>query len=123
MKERDNFNRVIVLSGDGDFLPLLKHLKKIGKDELLPAGVILTGGGSAIQTAADLAKAVLRLPSRLAPFAEGAQKMQLRDSSWAVAYGLTLWGFSEGGDLEPQDDSGIKDFFSQLWRWFKKFLP
>ncbi|KKW33538.1 MAG: Cell division protein ftsA [Parcubacteria group bacterium GW2011_GWA1_53_13] len=99
------------------------HLKKIGKDELLPAGVILTGGGSAIQTAADLAKAVLRLPSRLAPFAEGAQKMQLRDSSWAVAYGLTLWGFSEGGDLEPQDDSGIKDFFSQLWRWFKKFLP
>ena len=99
------------------------HLKKISKDELLPAGVILTGGGSAIQTAADLAKAVLRLPSRLAPFAEGAQKMQLRDSSWAVAYGLTLWGFSEGGDLEPQDDSGIKDFFSQLWRWFKKFLP
>jgi len=108
----------------GDMFKLVEaHLKKIGKDELLPAGVILTGGGSAIQTAADLAKAVLRLPSRLAPFAEGAQKMQLRDSSWAVAYGLTLWGFSEGGDLEPADDSGLVDFFSQLWRWFKKFLP
>lgn len=99
------------------------HLKKIGKDELLPAGVILTGGGSAIQTVADLAKAVLRLPSRLAPLAEGAQKMQLRDSSWAVAYGLTLWGFSEGGELEPSDHSSFGDFFSQLWRWFKKFLP
>ena len=99
------------------------HLKKIGKDELLPAGIILTGGGSSVQTAADLAKAVLRLPSRLAPLAEGTQKMQLRDSSWAVAYGLTLWGFSEGGDLEPQDDSGLVDFFKNLWRWFKKFLP
>ena len=26
MKEKDNFDRAIVLSGDGDFLPVLKHL-------------------------------------------------------------------------------------------------
>jgi len=99
------------------------HLKKIGKDELLPGGIILTGGGSAIQTVADLAKAVLRLPSRTAPYGEGAQKMQLRDSSWAVAYGLTVWGFSEGGDLEVAEHSNFTDFFKNLWRWFKKFLP
>jgi cell division protein FtsA len=99
------------------------HLKKISKDQLLPAGIILTGGGSAIQTVADLAKAVLRLPSRNAPLGD-AQKMQLRDSSWAVAYGLTLWGFSEGGDLEVAEQSGsFGDFFKNLWRWFKKFLP
>ena len=99
------------------------HLKKIGKDELLPAGVILTGGGSSIQTAADLAKAVLRLPSRTAPFADGAQKMQLHDSSWSVAYGLTIWGFDGGKDLEVASDSGLDDFLKNLWRWFKKFLP
>ncbi len=99
------------------------HLKKIGKDELLPAGVILTGGGSSIQTVADLAKAVLRLPSRQAPFADGAQKMQLRDSGWSVAYGLTIWGFDGGKDLEVADDSGLTDLFKNLWRWFKKFLP
>ena len=99
------------------------HLKKIGKDELLPAGVILTGGGSSIQTVADLAKAVLRLPSRAAPLAEGAQKMQLRDSSWSVAYGLTLWGFGGGREMEADAESTIGDFFKNLWRWFKKFLP
>ncbi len=99
------------------------HLKKIGKDELLPAGVILTGGGSSMQTAADLAKVVLRLPSRTAPFADGAQKMQLHDSSWAVAYGLTIWGFDGGKDLEAASDSSLGDFFKNLWRWFKKFLP
>ena len=98
------------------------HLKKIGKDELLPAGVILTGGGSSIQTAADLAKAVLRLPSRTAVL-EASQKMQLRDASWAVAYGLTIWGFSEGGDLEVAESGTLSDFFRNLWRWFKKFLP
>jgi len=100
------------------------HLKKIGKDELLPAGIILTGGGSAVQSVADLAKAVLRLPSRTAALAEGtAAKMQLRDSSWAVAYGLTVWGFSEGDDLEVHESSTIMDTLKHLWRWFKKFLP
>jgi len=28
MKEKDKFNRAVVLSGDGDFLPVLKYLKK-----------------------------------------------------------------------------------------------
>ena len=31
MKEKDNFERAIVLSGDGDFLSVLKHLKASGK--------------------------------------------------------------------------------------------
>lgn len=37
MKERDNFDKVIVLSGDGDFLPVLKYLREIGKDVLVLA--------------------------------------------------------------------------------------
>lgn len=100
------------------------HLKKIRKDELLPAGIILTGGGSALQTVADLVKAVLRLPSRTASLADNmAQKMQLRDSSWAVAYGLTIWGMGQGDDLESHASGSISDWFSGIWRWFKKFLP
>ncbi|MBY0294298.1 cell division protein FtsA [Patescibacteria group bacterium] len=100
------------------------HLKKIGKDELLPAGIILTGGGSLIQGAAEIAKATLRLPARTAALAEGAAtKMQLKDGSWAVAYGLTLWGLTSGGDLEVRDDSTLGDTLRSLWRWFKKFLP
>jgi len=37
MKERDNVERVILLSGDGDFLPLLKYLKDIGKEVIVLA--------------------------------------------------------------------------------------
>jgi cell division protein FtsA len=48
------------------------QLKKIGKNELLPAGVVITGGGSTIQSIGDLAKAVLKLPSRVASLQEGA---------------------------------------------------
>jgi len=38
-------------------------LKKIGKSGLLPAGIILTGGGSGVATIEDLARASLKLPS------------------------------------------------------------
>ena len=35
MKEKDNFERVIVLSGDGDFLPVLRYLKINGKEMVI----------------------------------------------------------------------------------------
>lgn len=37
MKEKDNFDQAIILSGDGDFLPVLKHLKNLGKQILILA--------------------------------------------------------------------------------------
>jgi len=37
MKEKDNFDRVIILSGDGDFLPVLKYLKEQGKEIVILA--------------------------------------------------------------------------------------
>ncbi len=40
MKERPEFERVIILSGDGDFLPVLKYLKGNGKE------VIILGRGN-----------------------------------------------------------------------------
>lgn len=35
MKEKDHFSRVIVLSGDGDFLPVLKYLRGIKKEVII----------------------------------------------------------------------------------------
>jgi len=35
MKEKNNFDRVVVLSGDGDFLPVLKHLREVHKEVIV----------------------------------------------------------------------------------------
>ncbi len=35
MREESNFDRAIILSGDGDFLPVLRHLKKNGKEVII----------------------------------------------------------------------------------------
>lgn len=37
MKEKDNFDKAVILSGDGDFLPILKHLKSLGKEIVILA--------------------------------------------------------------------------------------
>lgn len=96
------------------------HLKKIKRDGLLPAGIIITGGGSGIATIQDLAKASLRLPSRIATLDPG-QNGKIKDASWAVAYGLCMWGFTG-----REDESGIhlaRSTGNSLLNWFKQFLP
>ena len=96
------------------------HLKKIKRDGLLPAGIIITGGGSGLATIQDLARASLRLPSRIATLDPG-QNGKVRDASWAVAYGLCMWGISEA-----HEDTGIrvaKKTGGAVINWFKQFLP
>lgn len=37
MKEKDNFDKTIILSGDGDFLPVLKYLRNNEKEIIILA--------------------------------------------------------------------------------------
>lgn len=37
MRDKNEFGSVVVLSGDGDFLPVLKYLREVGKDVLVLA--------------------------------------------------------------------------------------
>lgn len=96
------------------------HLKKIGKSGLLPAGIILTGGGSNANGIEDLARSILKIPSKAVTLDVGSGKMKLKDSSWTVPYGLTIWGMSDEGESMPDT---IGPLLSNLKRWFKQFLP
>ena len=99
------------------------HLKKIGRNGLLPAGIMLTGGGSSIEMIEDMAKSELQLPSRIADvnWNEGV-KGQIKDASWSVAYGLCVLGLSGENDAL----SGIKmvrKTKNDIVGWLKQFLP
>ncbi len=97
-----------------------QHLKAIGRRGALPAGIILTGGGSGQGSIADIAKGALALPSRIADL-RLTSDTKIKDSTWAVAYGLALWGLT--GDTEAPR----RDFFGGLWRsiqgFFRQFMP
>jgi cell division protein FtsA len=98
------------------------HLKKLGRNGLLPAGIIITGGGGNIGTIEDLAKAALKIPSRKAEL-NLPEKSRVKDSTWAVAYGLCVLGFSDEG----KDTLGNRQKTSDVWKkvlmWLKQFLP
>ncbi len=96
------------------------HLKTIKRDGLLPAGIIITGGGSGVATIQDLARAALRLPSRIATLDPG-QNGKVRDASWAVAYGLCMWGASD--EVETSAIGIAKQTKNSILSWFSQFLP
>ncbi len=99
------------------------HLKKIGRNGLLPAGIFITGGGGGIGTIEDFAKAALKLPSRIVGLSSGDQKTSIKDSTWAVAYGLCVVGFSK----EDKTSLGLRHtsfkVWSKIFNWIKQFSP
>lgn len=101
------------------FALIEKHLRTLNRRGPLPAGIIISGGGAGQGSIVDIAKNSLRLPSRLAELRlSGDGKM--RDATWAVAYGLALWGLT--GETEVR--SGVfARAGSSLGSFFKQFLP
>lgn len=99
------------------------HLKAIGKSRLLPAGIVITGGGSGIATSADIAKSILKLPSQVSQIGSLPRSSSV-DATWAVAYGLCRWGYAE--DLTDEGQS-LGDVFKGGWESLKStlgsFLP
>jgi len=96
------------------------HLKEIGKNQMLPAGVILAGGGAGIGEIRDIARSCLKLPSRTAQL-QVPENTQIKDSSWAVAYGLTIWGLTN--EQETPTGTMVRGVGNSFTKFFKQFLP
>lgn len=98
------------------------HLKKLGKDQLLPAGIILSGGGSGIGPIKDIAESALKLPSKTVVL-NNAQNGKIKDSSWAVSYGLTIWGLTGESAETSAMKNALGKLFGDVISFFKQFLP
>lgn len=115
----------IITARLSDIFELIEaHLKKIGRNGLLPAGIVLTGGGSAIETIDDLAKVSLRLPSRIATVSFGENiRGQIKDASWSVAYGLCILGLQTSEEEPLSGLTLVKRTKNNLLNLLRQFLP
>lgn len=99
------------------------HLKFIDRHRILPGGIVITGGGSALATARDIAKATLRLPSQLG-MGSTAPRAQSADATWAVAFGLCRWGYgTETRETISGWREALGDVFFGIARGFRSLLP
>src|SRR5690606_8246108 len=119
----------IIMARLSDIFELIEaHLRKIHRSGLLPAGIIITGGGSGVTTIEDLAKAYLNLPSRVLNKEQkrSVEKVEIKDSMWSVAYGLCTLALNEDDETflyEFKESSHGSNPLEAIMRFFKQFLP
>ncbi len=115
----------IIAARLSDIFELIEaHLKKIGRNGLLPAGIVITGGGSGLSSIDTMAKISLKLPSRIGNIGALDAKSSFKDATWAVAYGLCIWGLHNEESAEI-DASAVflKNTWKKIVRGVKQILP
>ncbi len=93
-----------------------KELKRIGRQELLPGGVVLTGGGVKIPRIKELTKETLKLACEIG-VPKGIVGLE-EDPALATVAGLAL----EGVDFSRQG-SILGGTTGWLRKWFRNFIP
>lgn len=105
----------------GDIFELIeKHLKKVGRMGLLPAGVVITGGGSNLPGIAEYAKDYLKLPARIAePANLGGFQDKIKNNIWSGAVGVALMALEE----KNGESALLRGPSGPFLRWLRAFLP
>jgi cell division protein FtsA len=89
-----------------------KELESVDRSGMLPAGVVLTGGGAKLDGMLESAKTYLRLPASLGtPIGVTSVIDRTNDSSLSTAIGLVLWAYNIRGSVER---SGLGDLFGKF---------
>jgi cell division protein FtsA len=103
-----------------------EEIKRSGHAGMLPAGVVLTGGGARIAGAAELAREVFQMPVRVgAPQGVGGLMDQLSNPAFSTPIGLLLWGAHHAGE-EPLSYASASPFSGmggRLVDWVRGLFP
>ncbi len=107
------------------FLLVKEELAKIHRDGMLPAGIILTGAGSKIPGAIDLAREVLNLPAQIGfPQNYDGVVDKIDDPAYATAIGLLIWGSRfDGRQHAGLKSLNLKKGFTSIKSWVKNLFP
>lgn len=104
-----------------------KELKKIDRQGLLPAGVVLLGGGAKVPGLVDLAKEGLKLPVQVGfPLELEGIIDEVEDPAFATVIGLILWSMDnqiQSGRQGISLPGRVRPTIDKVKHWFRGFLP
>ena len=101
-------------------------IKKTGYEDIVPAGVVLTGGASSMEGACQLAEKILDIPVRLGSPKNVSGLVDVINSPiFATGVGLTQYGFThsnEGQSVRFTGGDVFRNIKSRMGEWFGEFF-
>lgn len=106
-----------------------QELIKVDRSGLLPAGVVITGGGAELPGIVEVAKSRFRLPASLGhPLNINTAIDKVNNLSFTTAIGLAYWG-AESFAAKPKKFFSLPSFktleenLAKIRKWTKSLMP
>ena len=120
---RQNLAEVVEPRYDELFTLVQAEIRRSGFEDLIPGGIVLTGGSSKIEGAVDLAEEIFHMPVRLgAPQGISGLIDVVKNPIYSTSVGLLLYGQrmeKEGTSAKAQSGGGELDWLERIESWFK----
>jgi len=100
------------------------ELRRSGFEEIIPAGIVLTGGASKMEGVIELAEEVFHMPVRLGvPQGVSGLVDVVRNPIHATGVGLLLYGQQASAErlYQEQSGSGFAALLKRMKQWFSGF--
>ena len=108
------------------FILVQAEIRRSGFEELLGAGIVLTGGSAKMDGMVELAEEVFHMPVRTAlPHYVGGLSEVVRNPIFSTAVGLVLFGQRHRRETPTGQESsggGIKQWFTWARGWCRQYL-
>jgi cell division protein FtsA len=103
------------------FTLVATEIRRSGLEDLIAAGIVLTGGASKVEGAVELAERVFKMPVRLgAPqFVTGLPDV-INNPVYATGVGLLIYGLQQrDGQRESLSQPSLKSLWGRMRSWFQ----
>ena len=98
------------------------ELRRSGFEDLIAAGIVLSGGSAKVEGLVDLAEEIFHMPVRLGlpQYVTGLGDV-IRNPAYATGVGLLLFGRQHGphGEKGTLGDGGFKSMWNKMKSWFQ----
>ena len=120
---RQNLAEVVEPRYDELFTLVQAEIRRSGFEDLIPGGIVLTGGSSKIEGAVDLAEEIFHMPVRLGmPQGISGLTDVVKNPIYSTSVGLLLYGQrmeKEGTSPRAQAGGGEVNWLERFKSWFQ----
>jgi cell division protein FtsA len=119
---RQSLAEVVEPRYDELFTLVQAELRRSGFEDLVPAGIVLTGGTSKMEGVVELAEEIFHMPVRVG-YPQGVQGLTdiVRNPIYATGVGLLQYGLQHADDASPsaKGSGNGESWFSRLKAWIQ----